>query len=255
MMSNTQEYCLIIGTARGGTSTLFATLGNCAGIVRSTYKELHYLDRPEPFTPDLEIYSGKFTGTGVYMEGSPSYLFVPFVPKQVKKIIPQARFIVLLRNPVDRAFSHYALVQRHRNVPNGIHRVLTFEEALVLEKTEMHKSHRKLLDYSYLSRGHYAEQLQNWFKYFSRDRFLIIKSEDYFAHTKREVAKCLAFILGTVSASAEITLVDRFFSNSSHHTIKDYGIMFNETRQKLQTYFQPYNEQLYTLLGRDFKWK
>ena len=254
MISESQEYCLIIGTARGGTSTLFATLKGCSGIAGSTHKELHYFDQPSAFTIDLETYSRKFVGTGIRMEGTPSYLFVPLVPKRIKEIIPQARFIVLLRNPIDRAFSHYALVQRHRNVPNGIHRVLTFEEALALEETEMRKSYRGLLDYSYVSRGRYAEQLQNWFSYFSRDRFLIVKSEDYFAHTEQETAKCLSFALGKVPVNPKITLTDRFFNKSSHHTVQDYGSISKEVREKLQQHFQPYNEQLYTLLGKDFGW-
>lgn len=253
MTSESQEYCLIIGTQRGGTSTLFETLSNCSNIASSSKKELHYFDNPKSFMPSLAAYSGKFTGVGVRMEASPSYLYIPIVPKRIKAMLSQARFIVLLRNPIDRAFSHFALVQRFRSDAD-IRRSLTFEDALKLEDTETVKSFHGLLYYSYLSRGRYIEQFQNWFSYFSRDRFLIIKSEDYFSSPECEVLKCLSFALGEEPVTPEITLVNRFSTMSPVHTVKDYGSIGEELRRKLQTYFQPYNEQLYTLLGRDFKW-
>ena len=136
MIADAQDYCLIIGTQRGGTSTLFETLSKCSGIAGSFTKELHYFDNPESFIPSLATYSNNFRGVGVRMEASPSYLYIPIVAKRIKEMLPQARFIVLLRNPVDRAFSHFAFVQRQRSYTD-IQRSLAFEEALKLEDKEI----------------------------------------------------------------------------------------------------------------------
>lgn len=239
-------YCLIIGAMRSGTSSLFTSLRNCSGIAPSQTKELHIFDTPNSFSTTLEQrtrYAGMFEGSGVRVEASPSYLFLSVVPERVKAAIPHSRFIVLLRNPIDRAFSHYSFTVRRNQ------ELLSFEAALAAEPARISGEQQALLNYSYLTRGIYSEQLKRWFCHFSQDRFFIVKSEDYFLNPKHTGTKCLSFVLRRDSET--FTFVNPV---TFPHTVPSYGQVTDKLRQKLQAYFQPHNERLYNLLGRDFEW-
>lgn len=178
---------LILGTQRGGTTSLFRYLGMHPDVVNPGTKELHFLtDRHER---GASWYLGQFPtslGPGELTgEATPYALFHPRSPARAKNIAPNARFIVLLRDPVQRAYSHY----RHE-CALGVEK-LSFAEAIDQESTRISgESDRLELDesyvsfnhkhFSYVSRGNYAHQLENWLQQFPRDRFLILKSEDLY---------------------------------------------------------------------------
>jgi hypothetical protein len=95
-------------------------------------------------------------------EASPYYLFHPHAPKRVASAIPKVKIIVLLRNPIDRAYSHY-----HHALKQG-NETLSFEDAIGKEEERLYKEMEKMLKdenyysfnhqkYSYLSRGIYSE--------------------------------------------------------------------------------------------------
>src|SRR5437588_302768 len=109
---------LIIGTQRGGTTSLERYLDAHPCVGAAANKDLHFFDRR--FHKGLAWYRGHFpTRIEKYYaerlrgqafvtgEASPSYLFHPYAPKRVAKAMPDVKLIVLLRNPVDRAFSQY----------------------------------------------------------------------------------------------------------------------------------------------------
>src|SRR5262249_28187228 len=115
-------------------------------------------------------------------EASPSYVFHPFAPERVAKLVPDVRLVVLVRNPVDRALSHY-----HHEVALG-RESLSFEDAVEQEDGRMRGELDRMRDpsyfshawwnYTYLARGRYAEQLERWLTVFPRERLLIVPSED-----------------------------------------------------------------------------
>jgi hypothetical protein len=119
-------------------------------------------------------------------EATPDYLFDPRVPKRASELLPDAKIIVLLRNPVERAYSQY----RH-NLRKGTE-WLPFEEALAQEADRIGPALEKLracpeapaskslLRYSYVERGRYASQLLRWKAFVDDDRLLVIKSENLF---------------------------------------------------------------------------
>src|SRR5207248_10393615 len=105
------------------------------------------------------------------------YLFHPHVPKRVVQVLPHVKLIVLLRNPVDRAYSQY-----YHAIELG-HETLSFEEAIASEEERTAQERAKLLrdehyyshaykHRSYLTRGIYVEQLQAWMQLFPREQFL-----------------------------------------------------------------------------------
>src|SRR5690606_27362001 len=119
-------------------------------------------------------------------EASPYYMVYPFAPERLRKDLPQAKLIALLRNPVDRAYSHY-----QHQVARG-RESLSFEEALAAEPRRLDGELEKILadetytsfahaHYSYRLRGHYADQLESWFKVFPREQILVLAAESLFA--------------------------------------------------------------------------
>ncbi len=178
------------------------------------------------------------------------YLFHPLAPRRIAQLLPQAKLIVLLRDPVDRAYSAYWLQVRNGN------ETLSFEEAIECEADRIRRERQRIilhdggcysLDYwrfSYLMRGIYVDQLKIWQRLYPKEQMLILRSEDYFANPAVTANRVFAFL----DLCSWETKDCRMYEHAS------YPEMAESTRKKLATYFQPHNERLYQLLGRDFGW-
>jgi hypothetical protein len=235
---------IIIGTQRGGTTSLYRYLAAHPEIGQAYRKEVHFFDRY--FDKGIDWYLAHFPLRGEYPvvgEASPFYLFHPEAPARIVAAVPQAKFIVMLRNPVDRAYSQY-----HMKVERQLE-TLSFEEAIEREPERLAATDDPLdpawRHHSYLARSVYVEQIRRWFDHFPRDRFLIIKSEDFYAEPLQILHQTQAFL--GVGPHSPTTL-------KVHHQA-DYGAMDWLMRRRLGDYFAPYNRQLYDLLGRDFGWE
>jgi lipopolysaccharide transport system ATP-binding protein len=111
---------VVLGTQKGGTSFFYRLLTEHSLVRAAAAKELHFFDNK--FAEGVGWYrrcfsegkrvDGHRTITG---EASPSYLFDPQVPERMAQVVPEARLIALLRNPVDRAYSHYQMEVRRGN--------------------------------------------------------------------------------------------------------------------------------------------
>jgi hypothetical protein len=234
----------IIGTQKGGTTSLYQYLGRHPDVEPAFKKEIHYFDIH--FARGLDWYRAHFplqTADVVTGEASPSYLFHPRAAERMHATIPGIRLIVLLRNPIERAFSHYQM-----NVRKGIE-TLSFEEATAREPERLRQGDGPDREqhwrwFSYVSRGHYAEQLQRWLDRFPREQLLVIKSEDFFAYPAAVYAQVLRW------------LSLRPWRLHKHQTRKsgDYGEIHLETRRRLEDHFAAPNRRLYDLLGRDMEW-
>src|SRR6266700_1010126 len=257
---------MIIETQRGGTTSLYNYLLAHPQIAAATKKEVHFFDRH--FQHGIPWYRAQFPSLiqgdmgetigrqGVITgEASPYYLFHPHAPARAALVVPKTKLIVLLRNPVDRAYSHYYLA-----VKKGVE-TLSFEEALAQEETRTRDEGQRLAadphyfsynhkHYTYLARGMYADQLQRWMNSFPQEQFFILKSEDFYATPDRKLKEIFQF-LGLPDVAPVQQQEYKPFSSSTY----SQGKMEPEMRKRLLTYFEPYNERLYTLLGRDFGWQ
>jgi hypothetical protein len=253
---------LIIGVQRCGTTSLFHYLEEHPSVEGAFVKEPHFFEWHfqrgvrwyRAFFPTQAHLSRTARATGarpLIGEGSPYYIFHPHVPRRVADVLPNARFVALFRDPVDRAFSQY----RKQVKQSGLR--LTFEQALEREQELFEGEQARMLrdptyfsdihqTYSYLARGRYAEQLERWFELFPRERFHIGRSEDLYSDPGREVAAVLEF-LGLEPSSA----------SSSFHAYEHLGRgqMQRETRRWLTDYFRPHNRRLERMLDRDFGWQ
>jgi hypothetical protein len=263
---------LIIGGQRCGTTSLYHYLKNCPQIFTPYKKEIHFFD--EHYARGERWYRAQFptvlekyvTGEIKHLtfrtgEATPYYIVDPRVPKRVKALLPRVKLIVLLRNPVDRAFSHHWLMSS-----KGLE-TLTFREAVASEqertagerekmlRDERYLSH-KIRCFAHLGTGIYVDQLQHWMQFFPREQFLILRSEDMFADPAAVVAQTLAF-LDIPKAEIE-TLLDqqqhrKTFENRNK-VRASVSKMDDDLRAHLVDYFRPHNARLRDYLGRDFNW-
>lgn len=251
---------LIAGTQKGGTTALFAYLMQHPSIGGPARKEIRYFDRNAGRS--ITWYRGHFptaferalvrARTGVPQicgEASPGYLFHPLAPVRAARALPRARIVFLLRNPVDRALSHYV----HECV-NG-RETETFEEALRLEPERLAPDLERMAadpEYlgetwwtkSYTARGDYAPQLRRWLDAFSPEQVLVLLSEELFADPGAVYARVLEFVGAPPHRLNGYPKV----------LARDYEPMAPETRARLVERFRAANVELASLLGRDPGW-
>jgi Sulfotransferase domain len=250
----------VIGAQKAGTTALYAYLRWHPGVTGPSWKEVSFFDRH--YARGADWYRGQFPNLlrlrlsgrrngprPVVGEASPSYLFHPLAPDRVAALLPDVRLIALLRNPVDRALSHY-----QHEVSLG-REPLTFEEALEREDERTRGEVDRIVadpryfsyawwNFTYRARGLYAEQLERWFAVFPRDRILVLTSEELLARTEEAYARVLEF-LG--AARHRLDEYPRVFE-------RQYEDMRPETRLALaESYAEP-NQRLAELLGRDPGW-
>lgn len=227
---------LIVGAKRCGTSWSYRTLAEHPRVLRAWRKEIHYFDRDDAFARGPGWYRAHFPRTwpGVLTgEATPEYLYVPAVAPRLAALVPDAKLIALLRDPIDRAHSHY---EHNRRV--GVER-RTFEAALEAQAENVETGDDD--DASYLTRGHYAEQLARLFQHFAPERVLVVRSEDFFDRSDA--------VMGTMLRFLGLPAGHRPFSGGPRHS--PYPSMPEATRARLVEYYRSHNERLYGLLGRD----
>jgi hypothetical protein len=235
---------IIIGTQRGGTTSLYRYLAAHPEIGQASRKEVHYFDRY--YENGMDWYLAHFPLRGEYRlvgEASPFYIFHPEVPERILTAVPLAKFILLLRNPVDRAYSQYQM-----KVERGLE-TLSFEEAIEREPERLATTDDPLdpawRHHSYLARGVYVDQIKRWFDRFPRNQFLIIKSEEFYAEPVQILHQTQGFLGVEPHSPAALKVYHQ----------AEYVEMDPLMRQRLADYFALHNQQLYDLLGRDFGWE
>jgi len=240
---------LILGAQKAGTTALYAYLRWHPQITGPSFKEVSFFDRHYArgerwYRAHLPIRRGRIVG-----EASPSYLFHPLAPERVARMLPDARLIALLREPVGRAFSHY-----QHEVALG-RESLPFEDAVAQEGERMQGEVERMLrdptyfshawwNYTYVARGRYAEQLERWFAAFPREQVLVLLTDELAADTPGTYRRVLDF-LGVEPHALES--FPRIFE-------RDYGEMEPATRAGLEQEFAEPNRRLAELLGRELPW-
>jgi hypothetical protein len=241
---------VILGAMKSGTSSLHNYLVQHPGVIEPLRKEVHYFDvnfeRGERW---YRAHFGRDVELGLNLDSSPYYLFHPAVPRRLHDLLPEAKLIVLLRDPVRRAYSHY-----WHERDKGRER-LSFEEAIAAETGRLGNSEQCLGDgtlarsrehqhFSYLARGRYAEQLDRWFAVFPRGQFLVLRFEDL-AREPLEALNTTLDFLGLPRA-ASVSLEAR--------NTRKYPPLAQATVARLREYFEPHNQRLEALLDRSMRW-
>lgn len=249
---------LVIGVQKGGTTSLHHYLEENRRVIPAFKKEVKFFDcnfgnglswyrSHFPFKNQMVTADGKRALTG---EASPYYIYHPAAPSRTAQTLPSAKLILLLRDPVERAYSHY-----QHNVRTG-REDLSFEAALEMEPERLDGEVERILadpnyplfkhmHYSYLDKGIYLPQIQRWLAVFPKENLLILKSEDFYRDP--------AGVLEEVTTFLGLPPMER--SNWKPYNQGEYSGMDDRTRRRLNDYFRPHNAALSDFLGRDFTWQ
>jgi hypothetical protein len=222
---------LVCGTQKGGTSALDALLRRHPQICMADTKEVHFFDHDPNFSegvPDYNAYHRHFSNNPdaiIRGESTPIYMYWKTAPHRIHEYNPRMKLILLLRNPITRAFSHWNM-ERNRNAER-----LSFMEAIKSEQKRCQDAaplqHRV---YSYLDRGLYTRQIKRFLNFFPRDQMCIIKSEEFWINSSSTLKNVFAFL---DVAELEACTLRHEFPGSYGETIS------SEAYNYLRTYFEP----------------
>ena len=195
----------IVGAPKAGTTSLYHYLDEHPQVEMSLQKEPDYFSDKAIQSQGLyyskkridtkEKYNGLFNTQKkdvVFGEGSVSYLFYPNVAEDIKLYNPNAKIIIMLRNPIDRAFSHYLMDYRLGLVRDS------FED--IINKKSKHKN-AHLFYQQYIKVGEYTDQLKRYFDVFDKENILLIDYEDF----KSDVAGTVDLVYSFLKVSAEFS--------------------------------------------------
>lgn len=255
---------VIIGCQRGGTSSLYRYLGLHPAISPSLRKETEFFTVKygegerwyrAHFPLALRARLMRLLGRRLFtFEATPDYLLDPRAPERCAAMLPDAKIVVLLREPGERALSQY-----HHNRRLGLEEE-TFDRAIALEEERIGDDLSRLVSdpltpatalrrFSYQARGDYADQLERWFAVYPRDRFLILESEEFFSDPDRVLQKILDFVGAPRWSPPE-------FRNYSYLTKSAGGHeeVPEEFRSVLDERFAQSNAKLARLIDEDMAW-
>lgn len=175
---------LVIGAQKAGTSSLHSYLDLHPEISMSTPKELFFFNRPDwAVRRDLQWYEDHFDDRArVRGETSPVYSYypqIPGVPERMCRVIPDARIIYMVRDPVDRMVSEYL----HYAGRGGERRPL--EEVFTQDRLELTR---------YVTRGRYHMQLQRYLEHFPSSRVLVLAQEDLLNDRAGTIRRAFRFL-------------------------------------------------------------
>jgi hypothetical protein len=252
---------LIAGGQRCGTTSLQNYLiqhpdVTPPGVLKGIhYYDMHY-DRglawyqshfPTRMARSRRVRNGGKLVTG---EASPYYMFHPLIPERIAETVPEAKIIILARDPVERTYSHYL-----HEVRRGFED-LTFEEALNAEETRLAGEVERMRNdpayvsfehqhHSYVARGRYMDQLENMTKHIAPEQILVIASEEMFSAPEETYHRVLDFLeLSTFTPTG--------FKAQNANVYTDP--IAPETRRRLEQLFAEPNRRLESFVGRTFDW-
>jgi hypothetical protein len=246
---------LIIGTQKGGTTSLFNYMVQHPDVLPPLSKEVHYFDLHYDRGPTW--YRARFPytyqlrpGNLITLDASPYYLVHPLVPQRAARQLPEVKLIALLRNPINRAFSHYQHEKRAGRES------LSFPDAIAAEAERLAGEEERLRDvpgyysynhhrYSYVRRGQYLEQLRRWMQHFPRSQLLVLQSEWLF----RDPAAASSAVYQFLDLAPHQLQHYKPFLQGNYEREMAPGL-----RASLAAHFEPHNRQLYEWLGQEYDW-
>lgn len=198
MNRDTWPNFFIVGAAKAGTTSLYAYLREHPQVFMSRVKEPHFFSKVNPLPEQRHIVTS-ITSESKYLdlfrdanglkaigEASPSYLWTKEAPQRIRETIPKARIIILLRDPIDRAYSHYLM-----DVREGFQR-LPFHEAITQDFKKKEKGWG--VSHLYIDLGLYYHQVNRYFAVFPREQVLVLKFDNLTRDSRGLLLKVAQFL-------------------------------------------------------------
>jgi len=251
---------IIIGAAKSGTTSLYDYLSQHPSVHSALWKEIYFFDRYFPrginwYRSNFQYKIQKLFSTKILKkkfltgEATPTYFHHPLTAKRISEFLPNIKLIVLLRNPIDRAYSHYQMEKKLG------YEELTFEEAINSETSRLEGESEKMFKdlnyfsfkrqiFSYVTTGFYADHLELWMKYFPKNQLLIINSQDLEKNTDKIFQEVLIFLE-----------LNPYIAKFKNHNVGKYDKIKENTKKILIDKFELENKKLYKLINKNFNWK
>jgi hypothetical protein len=185
---------VIAGAQKSGTTALHYFLSKHPQITMGDEQEIHFFDSEKNFASELdytlllrhypEVPRGMIAG-----DCTPIYLYWKPAMERIQKYNPRMKLIILLRNPIERAFAHWNMQRFKGREPLDFLDAIKAEEARAAEEAPLQS--RK---YSYVDRGRYAEQLVRVFKFFPSEQVKVIKAEQFRANNRKTLNSVFEFL-------------------------------------------------------------
>jgi len=241
---------LIIGTQKGGTTSLQAYLEKHPQVLGCIKKEVYFwsvlffrgLDWYLAHFPHLSPGANFRTG-----EATPHYLETAEVPGRLWEVLPKTKIVVLLRNPIDRALSHYHHWLRFKWEKRSFEAAIASELELLSDPVNLSCEPSAAVRDSqkFLWRGLYFQFLQNWLSVFPREQLLILRSEDLYENPQPIYDRVLEFL------ELPAYQLDEFRRhNPGNYTADRDGAIYSQ----MGDFFRPHNHKLEQLLGWELHW-
>jgi hypothetical protein len=238
---------ILAGAQKSGTTALHYFLEKHPDITLGDQQEMHFFDDEEVFSKPVDYallhrHFPSIAPSAIAGECTPSYLYWEPAAARISKYNPAIKLLMLLRNPVDRAFAHWNMQRYKKREP------LDFLDAVEEEKTRIARPlSLESRRFSYIDRGFYTKQLERFFRFFPREQFKIIKFEDFQDRQPETLHSIFDFLglkpLGSVR-------------NKDRNVVPYEREMTGEERRHIYGAFAQEIEELERLLGWDCSdWK
>lgn len=251
---------IVAGAQRCGTTSLFRVLMAHPQIVRPTFhKGVNYFDINYDRGPNwyrghfptraaARLKTAKF-GAPMAFDASGYYMYHPFAIERLARALPSAKIVVMLRDPVERAYSAYQHERARGYEWESYERALELEDARLRGEVDRMRldpryesfAHRH---HSYQHRGQYAEQLDRIFRFFPAEQVHVLESEGFFANPADTYQELIRFL-------GLRPFLPRQFGR---YNARDRAPMATATRKMLQDRFAPYDIELVSMLRREPAW-
>jgi hypothetical protein len=255
---------LICGGQRCGTTSLYRALSTHPAVIKAVlHKGVHYFDTA--YHRGMGWYRGHFPTRRTALkveqrhgvaaqtfESSPYYMYHPHAVARIGRDLPGVKLIVLVRDPVERAYSQHA-----HELARGFESETSFGRALVLEPARLRGQEERLTadptyysfahqHHGYRARGEYAGYLGAMAARIGRDRMLVLESERFFAEPEPVYDEVLDFL----------ALPHLGYPAFDRHNARPRGAPMDErVRRELTAHYAPHDERLADFLGRTPVWR
>ena len=260
--------CLIIGAQKAGTTTLYLSLLDHPNVVGPDLREIDFFSYQ--YKKGLNWYRARFPASILRFyetqvrsapfltcESSPSYMLDPRAPGRARKHLPQVKIVALLRDPVERAYSHYRMMVRFG------YEELSFAAATAAEEERIGEERDRLLTdpsfsqplsqnfmtYSYLHGGLYVDRLEPWLQTFPREQVLVLQSEELWKDNG--LYESVLVFLGLPKDEIDV-YVNRYYGKGKQ--APKPNDIDPVLKAELRAYFAPHNQRLVERLGQNFDW-
>ena len=252
--------CAVIGTGKGGTTALHYYLGQHPCIGSSAYDELGFFN--ENYHLGINWYKSLFPTVFykkkmesknkqcLFFDVTSTYMEEELTAKNVYEVNPNQKIIVILRNPVDRAYSHYHVNVKEKSEKRSFEDAV-FEEMNRIKSERITQNKNKNLrvftpnNIHYLKKGFYALQLKSWFKIFPREQILVLSTEEFQEDQNLIYKKIFDFL----------NIPNVKIKSTEKMEKGNYIPMKHDTRNLLLDYFRQCNHELFELINSEFDWK